>query len=101
MYIIEQTETFKLWLNELKDPIAKIAIIRRLERAKNGHFGDHKSLGDGIYEMRLMINKGYRIYYARKGEIIYLIINGGYKYSQEQDIAVAKRFWQQYQLEQE
>ncbi|WP_412164042.1 type II toxin-antitoxin system RelE/ParE family toxin [Glaesserella parasuis] len=70
MYIIEQTETFKLWLNELKDPIAKIAIIRRLERAKNGHFGDHKSLGDGIYEMRLMINKGYRIYYARKGEII-------------------------------
>ncbi|MDG6817926.1 type II toxin-antitoxin system RelE/ParE family toxin [Glaesserella parasuis] len=101
MYIIEQTETFKLWPNELKDPIAKIAIIRRLERAKNGHFGDHKSLGDGIYEMRLMINKGYRIYYARKGEIIYLIINGGYKDSQEQDIAVAKRFWQQYQLEQE
>lgn len=101
MYIIEQTETFKLWLNELKDPIAKITIIRRLERAKNGHFGDHKSLGDGIYEMRLMINKGYRIYYARKGEIIYLIINGGYKDSQEQDIAIAKRFWQQYQLEQE
>ncbi|KDB45483.1 type II toxin-antitoxin system RelE/ParE family toxin [Glaesserella parasuis] len=101
MYIIEQTETFKLWLNELKDPIAKIAIIRRSERAKNGHFGDHKSLGDGIYEMRLMINKGYRIYCARKGEIIYLIINGGYKDSQEQDIAVAKRFWQQYQLEQE
>lgn len=101
MYIIEQTETFKLWLNELKDPIAKIAIIRRLERAKNGHFGDHKSLGDGIYEMRLMINKGYRIYYARKGEIIYLIINGGYKGSQEQDIAVAKRFWKQYPLEQE
>ncbi|WP_419773195.1 addiction module killer protein [Glaesserella parasuis] len=51
--------------------------------------------------MRLMINKGYRIYYARKGEIIYLIINGGYKDIQEQDIAVAKRFWQQYQLEQE
>lgn len=101
MYIIEQTETFKLWLNELKDPIAKIAIIRRLERAKNGHFGDHKSLGDGIYEMRLMINKGYRIYYARKGEIIYLIINGGHKNSQEQDITIAKRFWQQYQLEQE
>lgn len=98
MYQIEQTEEFRQWLDELKDPIAKISIIRRIERAKAGNFGDCKALGDGVSEMRLMINKGYRIYYAQKGEIIYLIINAGYKDSQEKDIATAKAFWRHYQL---
>ncbi|MDO4430802.1 MAG: type II toxin-antitoxin system RelE/ParE family toxin [Lonepinella koalarum] len=97
MYHIEQTEEFRQWLDGLKDPIAKIAVIRRLERAKSGNWGDYKALGDGIFEMRLMINKGYRIYYAQKGEILYLIIHGGHKDNQEKDIATAKAFWRNYQ----
>lgn len=70
-------------------------IVARIERVKLGNFGDHKSVGNGVYEMRITKGKGYRIYYARKGDITYLLILGGDKSSQEQDIKNAKALWQQ------
>lgn len=95
MYIIEETEEFSNWLENLTDELAIVNIVARIERAKLGNFGDHKSIGNGIYEMRITKGKGYRIYYARKGNITYLLLIGGDKSSQEQDIKHAKALWQQ------
>ena len=95
MYIIEETEEFSNWLENLTDELAIVNIVARIERAKLGNFGDHKSVGNGVYEMRITKGKGYRIYYARKGDITYLLILGGDKSSQEQDIKRAKALWEQ------
>ncbi|ACA31875.1 type II toxin-antitoxin system RelE/ParE family toxin [Histophilus somni] len=92
MYSIKQTSIFKQWLKNIKDPIARIMVIKRIERAKNGNFGDHKLLANtgGIYEMRIDTGKGYRIYYAKIEDIIYLLTNGGDKKTQQQDISDAQ-----------
>ncbi|WP_249962281.1 type II toxin-antitoxin system RelE/ParE family toxin [Histophilus somni] len=92
MYSIKQTSIFKQWLKNIKDPIARIMVIKRIERAKNGNFGDHKLLANtgGIYEMRIDTGKGYRIYYAKIGDVIYLLTNGGDKKTQQQDISDAQ-----------
>jgi putative addiction module killer protein len=56
MYNIQQTQKFSQWLTKLKDMRARIAIVRRVERAKSGNLGDVKSVGESVYEMR--IDKG-------------------------------------------
>lgn len=99
MYIIEETEIFAQWLEQLTDPMAVVAIVTRIERARFGNFGDHKSVGDGIFEMRITKGKGYRIYYARKGEITYLLTNGGDKSTQPNDIKRAKQIWEEIKKE--
>ncbi|OOF57325.1 type II toxin-antitoxin system RelE/ParE family toxin [Rodentibacter myodis] len=90
---IEITDTFARWLEKLKDPIAKASIARRIYNAKRGNFGDWKALGDGVNEMRLSVSKGYRIYYAQQGEVIYILLNGGHKGTQQADIEKAKTLW--------
>ena len=50
-------------------------------------------MGEGVFEMRITEGKGYRIYYARQGDIVYLLLNGGDKSTQAEDIASAKALW--------
>ncbi|WP_137154454.1 type II toxin-antitoxin system RelE/ParE family toxin [Rhizobium sp. FKL33] len=69
--------------------ISKIAL--RLERLADGNFGDFKTLGDSVYEMRIDHGPGYRIYYAQRGRTIVVLLCGGDKSSQTRDILVAKR----------
>lgn len=94
MFFIEKTVEFDKWLRKLKDARAKAKILFRIQRIEeNGHFGDCKSVGDGINEMRVHYAKGYRIYFKeRKGKIIVLLA-GGDKSSQEKDIKKAKEIW--------
>jgi len=91
--IINQTSQFQKWFKALKDLRAKAKIAMRLRRAENGNWGDCKSVGDGVFEMRITEGKGYRIYYARQGDIVYLLLNGGDKSTQAEDIASAKAIW--------
>jgi putative addiction module killer protein len=91
--IINQTSQFQKWFKALKDLRAKAKIAMRLRRAENGNWGDCKSVGDGVFEMRITEGKGYRIYYARQGDIVYLLLNGGDKSTQAEDIASAKAVW--------
>lgn len=91
--VIKKTGHFRKWLEKLRDPIGKALIIQRIERAEFGHFGDHKSVGDSIYEMRIMSGAGYRVYYAKEAERIYLLTNGGDKSTQQADIEKAKLIW--------
>jgi putative addiction module killer protein len=93
MLIINQTPQFQKWFKALKDLRAKAKIAIRLKRAENGNWGDCKSVGDGVFEMRFTEGKGYRVYYARQGDIVYLLLNGGDKASQVEDIANAKALW--------
>ncbi|MDO4997642.1 MAG: type II toxin-antitoxin system RelE/ParE family toxin [Neisseria sp.] len=94
MYVIEETEIFANWLESLSDPLAIVHFVKRIERARLGNFSDSKSVGDGVFEMRITQGKGYRVYYARKGKITYLLICGGDKSTQANDIQQAKKLWQ-------
>ncbi|WP_150538270.1 type II toxin-antitoxin system RelE/ParE family toxin [Actinobacillus vicugnae] len=100
IFIIEQTPIFHHWLKTLKNPIARVTIARRIERASFGNFGDHKALGMGLWEMRIDTGAGYLVYYAQKREIIYLLLNGGDKSTQEKDIEKARKIWTELQKHQ-
>jgi putative addiction module killer protein len=90
MNTLLQTGEFHAWLGELKDIRAKALIFNRLDRATKGNFGDAKALGGGVSEMRIDSGPGYRIYYTRRGEIVYLLLVGGNKSTQARDIQHAK-----------
>jgi putative addiction module killer protein len=90
MNTLLQTDEFRAWLGELRDIRAKAVIFNRLDRATKGNFGDAKALGGGVSEMRIDSGPGYRIYYTRRGEIVYLLLVGGNKSTQARDIQHAK-----------
>jgi len=90
MYAIKHTEIFSKWLHKLKDIKAKVAILRRIERMRLGNFGDIKSLGEDVSEMRLDISAGYRVYFTKHHDEIIFLLNGGDKLSQVKDIEKAK-----------
>ena len=66
---------------------------------KEGNFGDHKSVGDGVSELRITIGAGYRVYYTKKGEEIIILLVGGDKSTQSKDIEKAKQLAKEYQDE--
>ncbi len=90
MYLIKQTETFSKWLFKLKDFKGKTAVIRRINRMEKGNFGDHKSVGSHVWEMRIQQGPGYRVYYSKKKDEIVVLLIGGDKSSQSKDIKKAK-----------
>ena len=81
---------FEQWYDSLKDKVTKVRIRRRLDRVELGNFGDTESVGEGIYELRLHFGTGYRVYFARVGNTVIVLIGGGDKSSQNTDIAQAK-----------
>lgn len=89
MNTIYQSEIFRRWLNNLTDVRAKFAILARIRRAELGNFGDCKPVGEGVAEMRIHAGKGYRVYFMRDGERVYLLLAGGDKAGQRKDIATA------------
>jgi len=94
---LNRTEIFATWLRDMKDITAKVRIFARLDAAKEGNFGDWRPVGDGIFEMRVDVGAGYRIYYAHEELFVYLLIAGGNKRTQDADIKAAKKIWQKIQ----
>lgn len=90
MIEVRQHAVFAKWLRKLSDIQAKARFLVRLDRMKAGNFGDHKSVGDGVSELRFTFGPGYRIYYTVRGNTIVVLLCGGDKDSQEADIARAK-----------
>lgn len=86
------------WFETL-DLTTQARIEVRLDRVRLGNFGDSKSLGDGIYELRLHFGGGYRVYYAISGNKVILLLMGGAKKNQTKDIKTARRYWKSYQEE--
>ncbi len=88
---------FKAWLKALKDARAKTKIVMRIDRLSFGNPGDHKSCGQGVWEMRIDEGPGYRVYYAQDGKTVWLLLAGGDKRNQQADIERAKEWWLEHQ----
>ena len=86
MIVFERTEQFDAWLSRLKDKIGRARVVHRIRSAEHGNFGDCEPVGDGVSEMRIHVGPGYRAYYTRRGEVVYLLLLGGDKSSQKRDI---------------
>jgi len=90
-------DVFNQWYTGLKDHKVKRAIDRRIGRMALGHFGDCKPCQDGVWELRIDLGPGYRMYYARDGKTVVVLLCGGDKRTQQADIARAGAYWQDWQ----
>ena len=94
-------DVFQEWFLLLSDKIAKANIRRRLERIKDGNLGQVRYLHDGVWEIKVDVGAGYRVYYAQAGQALILLLCGGNKRSQKADITRAVAYWENYQLRKE
>ena len=81
------------WLHSLGDKQAQAKIRIRLRRLEAGNFGDCKSVGDGVLELREHLGAGYRVYFGRHGLSVVILLCGGPKKTQTMDIKLAKDYW--------
>jgi putative addiction module killer protein len=88
---VRQTAIFRDWHRKLRDRRAAARITSRIQRMVNDYFGDVKSIGDGVSEMRIEYGPGYRIYYTRRGRTVYVLLCGGDKSTQSRDIRIARQ----------
>ena len=86
MNIILKSDKFDDWLSNLRDKKAKAKIALRLGRAEQGNFGDCEPVGEGVSEMRIHYGPGYRLYFTRRGDVVYLLLLGGDKSTQKTHI---------------
>lgn len=91
MYLVKTLPEFDVWLDGLKDRITRLRLSRRLDKAQRGNLGDVKPVGDGVFEMKEHFGPGWRMYYAKRGDTLIIMLGGGDKGSQESDIAKAKQ----------
>jgi len=87
---------FESWLLGLRDPRARARIRVRIDRMQSGNFADHRSVGNGVYELRIDYGPGFRVYYALADKGMVLLLAGGDKSSQSADIATAIGYWKDY-----
>jgi putative addiction module killer protein len=90
-------EPFSDWLNSLHDPATRRRILKRLLRLEQGHYGDCRPVGRGVYELRFFFGAGYRVYFGEADGTIVVLLCGGDKSSQRRDIEQAQGYWQDYQ----
>ena len=89
-YEVTSTESFDAWLDGLRDLRAAAAIARNIVKMQGGLFGNAKSVGDGVSELKVDVGAGYRVYFVVRGLTVIVLLTGGDKASQRRDIARAK-----------
>lgn len=92
-----QKDVYMQWRIRLRDTKTRIAIDRRINRIEHGNFGDHSFCRDGVWELRVNLGPGYRMYYAIAGPQVVLLLCGGPKRTQDEDIDRACEYWQDWQ----
>jgi putative addiction module killer protein len=85
---VEKTDVYREWLNALKDRAGRARLVR-VDRLIHGNPGQHRDLTDGVSELKIDFGPGYRVYYARRGAVLLLLLAGGDKSTQQKDIAMA------------
>lgn len=90
MIQIQQTETYAKWFAGLRDRVARARIDIRIRRLSLGNAGDTKPVGEGVSELRVDHGPGYRIYFIQRGEVVIVLLAGGDKSTQDNDIRNAK-----------
>jgi len=94
MIEIREYPAFRRWLSGLTDDASKAVIARRLMRLSVGNFGDAKSVGGGVAELRVDYGPGFRVYFAREGMRVVFLLGGGNKSTQQLDIRKAQALWE-------
>jgi len=94
VFEIRETIVFAAWFGALRDVNAKARILTRIRRLSLGNPGDVKAVGQGISELRVDYGPGYRIYFAHRGATLVILLAGGDKGTQRQDIALARELAQ-------
>ena len=89
MYTVKTLPEFDDWLDHLKDRMTRLRLSRRLDKAQRGNLGDVKLITENVYEMREHFGPGWRMYYAKRGNTLIIMLGGGDKDSQKSDIAKA------------
>ena len=88
---------FDEWLDGLKDNKAVAQIQKRLIRVELGNLGDYKSVGSGVFELRIHYGSGFRVYFGQRGNELVILLCGGDKSSQDKDIKLALEYWADYE----
>jgi len=91
MIELRKTDRFARWLDELADIRARARVQARLDRLAEGNPGDVKPVGEGVSELRIDYGPGYRVYFRARGRMVVILLAGGTKRTQLQDIKVALR----------
>lgn len=89
MNTFERSEVFDRWMTNLRDLKARARILQRIDSAMCGNFGDCEFIAEGVSEMRIHCGPGYRLYFTRREQCVYLLLVGGDKGSQKRDIRQA------------
>lgn len=92
---VSQKRPFQEWLDSLDATLQQIVAVRFV-RIRRGLFGDAESVGEGVFEFKIDVGPGYRIYYGKDGEMIVILLHAGEKKRQPADIRRAQAFWQDY-----
>ena len=87
---------FEDWVSDLRDKSAKAKIFTRIDRIRFGNFGDCKSVGGGVFELRVHFGPGYRVYFGIFGAEVVLLLLGGDKSSQPRDVQTAQKYWKEF-----
>ena len=91
MIELRKTETFARWLDGLRDSRARARVQVRIERLAGGNAGDVKPVGEGVSELRIDYGPGYRVYFAKRGRAVVILLAGGVKGTKVADIRIAQR----------
>jgi len=91
MIEVQETEIYSSWFASLKDTQARARIVARVRRLSLGNPGDCGPVGEGVSEMRIHYGPGYRVYFVAHGSTVAILLGGGDKSTQKDDIAAAKR----------
>ena len=94
MIIVRETSNFKDWIKGLNDKVSQSIINARIRRLSAGNFGDTKSVGGNVFELRIDFGSGFRVYFTKRKQAIVILLCGGDKSGQSQDIETAKRIEQ-------
>ena len=89
-------EPFTDWLYGLRDIMGRKRILARVARLEQGNYGDCEPVGEGVSELRMFFGPGYRVYFGEDENNIVVLLCGGDKGSQNQDIREAKAYWKEY-----
>lgn len=84
------TGVFREWLHALRDASARVRIQARIRRIADGNPGQHRVLRGGVVELKIDHGPGYRVYYTRRGDVLVILLCGGNKRTQQQDIETAE-----------
>ena len=86
---VRKTDDYRDWVDTLKDRAGRARVLMRVDRLIHGNPGSHRDLTEGVSELKVDVGPGYRVYYSQRGQTLLLLLVGGDKSSQKQDIAKA------------